>query len=642
MKKSLFLILLLALAPWVWSQDSWTAKSPFPGGARYGCYSFTIGDRGYMGGGGNDAGVLFSDLWEYNPLTDGWTRKADFPGGVRQFAATFSIGNKGYVATGTAGSYVWRKDVWVYDASLDQWRQLADFPGGFRYTAVGLSVGQKGYVGTGNYRPSPSVPSTYLKDWWEFDPVSETWLRRADVPELGRTNAAGIGLGDKAYVGMGAYYYDTRKGDWWEFDPASNNWTRKADLPGEPRYSPNVFTTAGEVYVASGYNRSFLADLYAYNPSSNTWTAKTYTPLAGRYVAQTFSFDYQAFMLMGSKGPSGYTTDEVWQYQPFRLEVTCPRDQNFCYQSNQIYTVPTLSCTAGCMGASYQYSITGATQRSGSGIDASGSFGVGESQIIWTITDAFGQTKSCTTQVEVYPPITSSIPGVYAVQPGGKINTLYQGYGPGCLNLQADVQQGSNLDGAPYQYLWSNGAQTSTVSVCPNTAGNYPYSVTITDKWGCSSTAQTTIRVVDVRCGNNLNKVLLCKKADDPKKRKELCIDATSVADHLKKDAMLGSCPDSQTSSEKALANYPAENTGWQVFPTVNAGSFMIRKNSSDIMTATVKVVDAFGKIIYTQPTVQFMGNSPIRIQLPASAKGMYQVQILSKQSTETIRILIQ
>ncbi len=103
-----------------------------------------------------------------------WTQKADFGGGERLAIVGFSIGNKGYLGTGIGGPS-FKKDFWEYDPSANTWTQKADFGGTARYDAVGFSIGSKGYIGTGfsgSYTPFNSVPT---KDFWEYDPSTNTW-----------------------------------------------------------------------------------------------------------------------------------------------------------------------------------------------------------------------------------------------------------------------------------------------------------------------------------------------------------------------------------------------------------------------------------------------------------------------------------
>src|SRR5436190_22202994 len=50
-----------------------------------------------------------------------------------------------------------------------------------RYGAVSFTIGTKGYVGTGH--------SGTGKDFWEYDPATDTWTQKADFGGTGRSDA---------------------------------------------------------------------------------------------------------------------------------------------------------------------------------------------------------------------------------------------------------------------------------------------------------------------------------------------------------------------------------------------------------------------------------------------------------------------
>ncbi|MCY7409984.1 MAG: hypothetical protein LH473_06910 [Chitinophagales bacterium] len=80
---------------------------------------------------------------------DTWIQKNDFSGYGRSDAASFIINGKGYVGTGgVPTNETYAKDIWEYEPSTDSWTQKADIPVG-RTEAVGFSIGSKGYIGTG-------------------------------------------------------------------------------------------------------------------------------------------------------------------------------------------------------------------------------------------------------------------------------------------------------------------------------------------------------------------------------------------------------------------------------------------------------------------------------------------------------------
>ncbi|MCU0352075.1 MAG: hypothetical protein MUF43_14805, partial [Flavobacterium sp.] len=59
------------------------------------------------------------------------------------------------------------------------------------------------------------------KDFYEYDPMTNAWTKKADVGTVMRSTGVGFSVGNKGYIGMGFEGYDTRKKDLWEFDPGN-------------------------------------------------------------------------------------------------------------------------------------------------------------------------------------------------------------------------------------------------------------------------------------------------------------------------------------------------------------------------------------------------------------------------------------
>src|SRR4030095_11534791 len=110
--------------------------------------------------------IAFTAFALASQAQDYWTQKADFGGTGRHGAVGFSIDGKGYIGTGSIGRLHYVKDFWEYDPLTNAWTQKADFGGSGRWLAVGFSIGSKGYIGTGL-----ASSGTLKKDFWEFDPV---------------------------------------------------------------------------------------------------------------------------------------------------------------------------------------------------------------------------------------------------------------------------------------------------------------------------------------------------------------------------------------------------------------------------------------------------------------------------------------
>ena len=115
--------------------------------------------------------------------------------------------------------------------------------------------------------------------------------------------------------------------------------------------------------------------------------------------------------------------------------------------------------------------------------------------------------------------------------------TVYFGYEPlACAALQANA-----TGAAPLTFLWSTGATPAQVLACDEVSTWYY--VSVTDAAGCTSTDSVFVNVVDVHCGNNNNKVLVCHiPPGNPANAHTICISENGVPAHLAHGCRLGAC----------------------------------------------------------------------------------------------------
>jgi N-acetylneuraminic acid mutarotase len=251
------------------STNTWTRKSDFPGTSRLDCNGFAIGGKGYVCL-GSDNVICLSDLWEYDPQTNGWMKKKDFPGAARLLATVLVINQKAYVVAGSSPSRM-LKDVWEYDPQADQWTPKADFPGTARGSAAGFVIGSKGYLSTGTVAGTGYTP---VRDFWEYDPQTDTWTSEADFPGAARGYAQAFSLGSTGYIGLGMVGLNpsgtqlTLVNDIWEFDPQTNAWTRKEDFPASGRAMAMSFVVGSSGFVGGGSdaNTDNLRDFWKITP----------------------------------------------------------------------------------------------------------------------------------------------------------------------------------------------------------------------------------------------------------------------------------------------------------------------------------------------------------------------------------------
>ena len=299
-----FLMLLIPVC--LFSQyNTWTKLNDVGMGKRERATGFAIGPTGYLCGGLDTAEVIHKDLWAYNPQTDSWSQKADLPGPGRRDAVSFVIGNYGFVGAGmdsvSGPTGTTLKDFWRYNPATNSWASVADFPGAGGqgiYFATGFSVGGKGYLCGGK-----TGPNTYSNQLWEFKPSNNQWIQRANFPGGVRYQMLSFVVGSKAYVGMGTDQNIFKK-DMYCYDPGANNWQPIAAFPGYERGSASAFTLEERGFVCLGNNGGLLSDLIEYNPKTDAWTLRCAYGGSERKSAISFVIDNKAYVGTGN-GYSG-------------------------------------------------------------------------------------------------------------------------------------------------------------------------------------------------------------------------------------------------------------------------------------------------------------------------------------------------
>lgn len=295
--------------------------------------------------------------------------------------------------------------------------------------------------------------------------------------------------------------------------------------------------------------------------------------------------------------------------------LTKPADQFFCYAGTN-YQVPALKASDNCSITSSSYSITGATTRSGAGLDASGAFNVGQSTITWTVTDEQGNTTTASTNVRIDAPLIAAIPDVYAIDSNSTDkNTIYKGYGPTSLSLQA-------LPIGSFSYQWNTGATTSSISV--TAAGTY--TVTVTDSSGCTATASIVINTVDVECGINNKQVTVCHNGFT------FCLPPAAVQVLLGHGYKLGPCTSCTSCNSPALSVYPNPTTG----------QFTVALNNYHASKVLMAILGPTGQVVALRE-VMITGNSAtISFNISNFPNGVYFVTVISTDGIQVGKILLQ
>ncbi len=258
------------------------------------------------------AGMLIPAM---NFAQDTWTQKTDLPGTARWGSLGFSIGTKGYIGTGFCndGTTMFdAKDFWEYDPGTDTWTQKADVGGTVREQAVGFSIGLKGYIGTGM---DFSVNAIFLNDFWEYDPSTNIWTQKANFGGAARAGSVGFSIGTKGYIGTGYCNDGTTEfytKDFWEYDPGIDSWSKLADFGGTARGSATGFSIGTKGYIGTGGDNVtiFMKDFWEFDPGINSWSQKADFGGTARTGAVGFAIETKGYI-----GTGRYNND-FWEYDP--------------------------------------------------------------------------------------------------------------------------------------------------------------------------------------------------------------------------------------------------------------------------------------------------------------------------------------
>ena len=256
--------------------------------------------------------VLFLCMY-FQVQAQDWVQVTSLPNAFNEthHSFAFSFDDMGYIVAGNSDSGM-RDDFYQYDPVNDSWTELTPFPGAARGFAIGDTWDGKAYFGFGYDGTS------LLNDLWVFDSSNMSWTELASCPCAARTHPAMIAHNGKVFVGLGGGGGSLGNlKDWWEYDIASNTWSQKDDLPSLRRHHPYQFGIGDYVYTGFGHGNGIFNDWFRYDIAGETWTQVATLPAEGRVAGTQFSYDGLGYVLSGDGDDHGsMNTGEFWAYDP--------------------------------------------------------------------------------------------------------------------------------------------------------------------------------------------------------------------------------------------------------------------------------------------------------------------------------------
>ncbi|RKU06877.1 hypothetical protein C6503_25300 [Candidatus Poribacteria bacterium] len=277
----------------------WTSRTDMPT-ARFNFGTCVVDGKVFAIGGEVDkfGDTAIATVEMYNPKTDTWERKTDMPT-ARAGVSALVVDGKIYAIGGAERKKIQRGRGWgnsskllptieMYDPVTDTWTQKADMPVP-RSSNSTCIVDGKIYIIGGS--------AANRKQWClntvdVYDPATDTWAKAKSMNHA-RGGASVSVVNGKIYVmgGLGWPYIPDHGGPVLSsvevFDPKNNQWTEITEMPA-PKVGHTTSVINGKIYVIGGGFRGddqfkYLSTVEVYDPGTDRWTQEPDIPI-GRWI----------------------------------------------------------------------------------------------------------------------------------------------------------------------------------------------------------------------------------------------------------------------------------------------------------------------------------------------------------------------
>jgi hypothetical protein len=288
----------------------------------------------------------------------------------------------------------------------------------------------------------------------------------------------------------------------------------------------------------------------------------------------------------------------------------------------------------------------------------------------WKATDATGNYSTSIQIITIGSAFTASVSSIpsSSTYTGGVSTNLYLGYGAQTTTLQMCSLPSA---GAPYTYAWSgsytnklNSTTSAAPLFTPTTFGYYTFSVTVINKFGCTSMATISICVTDIRVAGTSGtgaKVYMCHTpAGSNKTPQTLQVLVSQVPSHLSSSSCgsdgndrLGTC--GQSPCNTTVVNSIVTNTlnatkdgGETVatseeelkvtaMPNPSTTYFTLKLESKYETPVSMRVMDGSGRVVDARSKIG--ANSTIQIGHNYSS-GTYYAELIQGTQRKVVQLI--
>lgn len=309
-------------------------------------------------------------------------------------------------------------------------------------------------------------------------------------------------------------------------------------------------------------------------------------------------------------------------------KLVVPNPVVLCNNTTMEANVPLLKIENNCQIATINYQLTGATSRTGTGLNANGSFNKGTTTVTWTVTDSSGNISTGKMNVTILDIFNVKIPKAYQINSQqSQENMIYLGYANNTLRLTAYEANSAN-----HNYRWTTGDTTRFTRVRHDVPGRYKYSVFVTNEYGCRARADVFVKVVNIYCTNTGN-ISMCYNGST------VCVSPSDVPAMVANGARLGKCGVSYQSNDmitvKEEENFVGELT-LTASPNPTNQEFTIRIDGTKGKPYALRIVNSVGNPVFMK---QGITENIVRAG-GSFQKGVYFAEVICGNERKVIKLL--
>ena len=291
--------------------------SPMPEPVAAGC-SFAYNKHIYILGGRNEEGKYSNHLWRFATTTGEWERMPGVPIKGRVSHSACVWGNCAYIGMGYQGPIhrdtAYLRDFWEYNMVTNEWRRLADFPANTTVKNC-LFAGENAiYALYGFYRQ-------FTQDIYQYDIQKDQWEKldinaSASIPRA--MDVVGATCQGRHFIGTGFNHGSLRF--WAEWNLKNKELVSRKKILGPGRNAAACCATNDYVYLAGGRHYGdtlttgfFYNSIQRYSPQHNEWEYVGSMPYEGENMVMC-SVDGQIFIGMGET-PDGRILNNWYKFE---------------------------------------------------------------------------------------------------------------------------------------------------------------------------------------------------------------------------------------------------------------------------------------------------------------------------------------